>query len=97
MFTNIKSFFFIVLRFDIVFQNVFNSNKKPNKIFLDKFLTNERDIYQRKLEEQCLATTYFSLQMNSKEVIQNILSEAKTSNKQNYSVIQQKADKICEY
>ena len=61
------------------------------------FLTNELANYQRQLVEQFSATTYFMYQMHSKEIVYGVLSEAKTSNKQNYSVIKQKADKIREF
>ena len=66
-------------------------------MFLDRFLTNELAIYQRQLGEQFSATTYFFYQMRAKEIIHSILSEAKTYNLQNYSVIKQEADKIREF
>ena len=78
-------------------KNVFKSNTKQNKKLLDRCLTKEFAILQRQLVEQFSATTYFMYQMHSKDIVYGVLSEAKTNNQQSYSVIKQKADKICKF
>ena len=80
-----------------VFKSVFNSSNNSWQQFSDKFLEGELKIYQRQLAEQFTATTCFSFQMNAKDIIHNVLSEAKNNNQQNFIVIKQEADKICKF